>query len=171
MPTLKTKKIKKKLILRNDLNSKATNIVMPSTKVYNEEFINILSELADIMTRSGEQFRARAYNNAVESIMMYPEAITSVDQIKDLPGIGKTIVNKLNEYVKDGKLKAIEKLKADPITLLTKVYGIGPKKAKKLKDDGIDTIEKLAQHPELLTNAQQIGVKYFNDIEKDSIWL
>ncbi|MAV56569.1 MAG: hypothetical protein CMI79_03455 [Candidatus Pelagibacter sp.] len=134
--------------------------------VYNDEFVDILGQLEDIMTRQGEPFRARAYHKAAESIMTYSDDITDPKQVEGLPGIGKTIITKLNEYVTTGKLNAIEKRKNDPINILTKVYGIGPKKAKDFVKEGLDSIEKLKQHPEKLTKAQKFGVEHYNDIEE-----
>ena len=157
-----TKKSKKlKLVKSLKLKSKKMN----NEKVYNEEFASILGELQSIMMRTGEPFRARAYRKAANTIMTYTEDITDTKQLEGLPGIGKTIMSKLNEYVKTGKLRTIEKYRNDPINVLTKVYGIGPKKAKAFAAKGIDTIEKLRQHPELLTAAQKLGVQYFDDIE------
>ena len=133
---------------------------------YNDEFVDILGQLEDIMTRQGEPFRARAYHKAAESIMTYPNDITDPKQVEGLPGIGKTIMTKLNEYVTTGKLNAIEKRKNDPVNILTKVYGIGPKKAKEFIKEGIDSIDKLRQHPEKLTKAQKFGVEHYEDIEE-----
>ena len=140
--------------------------VINGKKVYNEEFVDILGQLEDIMQRQGEPFRARAYHKAAETIMTYQGEITDPKQLEKLPGIGKTIMTKLQEYVDTGKLNAIEKMKSNPLNVLTKVYGIGPKKAKQFIDEGLDTIEKLKEHPEKLTAAQKVGVQYFDDIEK-----
>lgn len=140
--------------------------VVEGKKVYNEEFVDILSQLEDIMQRQGEPFRARAYHKAAETIMTYPNEITDPKQLEALPGIGKTIMTKLQEYVDTGKLNAIEKMRNNPLNVLTKVYGIGPKKAKQFIDEGLDTVDKLKEHPEKLTAAQKVGVQYFDDIEK-----
>lgn len=158
------KKGKKKLKIVSDLKTKNNNIQMKK-KIYNNDFINILTELQDIESRVGEPFKARAYQKAAETIMLFKVDITDPKQLIGQPGIGKTIMNKLNEYVQTGKLNAIEKHKKDPITLLTKVYGIGPKKAEKLINDGLDSIEKLKQNPDKLNKAQNIGVEYFDEIE------
>jgi NAD-dependent DNA ligase len=158
------KKGKKKLKIVSDLKIKNNNIQMKK-KIYNDDFINILTELQDIESRVGEPFKARAYQKAAETIMLFKDDITDPKQLIGQPGIGKTIMNKLNEYVQTGKLNAIEKHKKDPITLLTKVYGIGPKKAEKLINDGVDSIEKLKQNPDKLNKAQNIGVEYFDEIE------
>ena len=72
---------------------------------YNEEFIGILAELENYMSKKGE-FEARAYQ---KKAIMLSENITNVDQISSLRGIGKTITSKLNEYLKSGKVEALEK--------------------------------------------------------------
>lgn len=168
----KPRKLTRKLKLVKVLKPEPDSIqmeepkVVNGKKVYNEEFVDILSQLEDIMQRQGEPFRARAYHKAAESIMTFPEEITDPKQIEKLPGIGKTIMTKLEEYVDTGNINAIEKMKNNPLNVLTKVYGIGPKKAKQFIDDGLDTIEKLKEHPEKLTAAQKVGVQYFDDIEK-----
>lgn len=139
---------------------------MAGEKVYNEDFVKILGELEDIMTRQGEPFRARAYHNAAETIMAYTKPITNPAQLNGQPGIGKTIMTKLEEYVATGKLNAIEKYRDDPVNVLTKVYGIGPKKAKDLIANGIDSIEKLRENTAGLTAAQKLGVQYYEDINQ-----
>ena len=49
------------------------------------------------MIQKGEVFRARAYQRAQQEIFRYKKDITSVEQIKDLPNIGATIFEKLQE--------------------------------------------------------------------------
>ena len=133
----------------------------------NEEFISILGELNDLMTLQGEPFRARAYGKAQETVMTYNGDITSVEQLKDKSGIGSTIMNKLTEYVETGTLKVLERERQNPINILSKIYGIGPKKAKELVDEGITSIEALRKVQDKKLNAKQkLGLKYFEDIEK-----
>ena len=173
MPRTKANKTKRKVKLNIVKSLKPTPQKSPEmaaaeskSHAYNDEFVDILGELEDIMTRQGEPFRARAYHKAAESIMTYPNDITDPKQIEGLPGVGKTIMTKLNEYVTTGKVNAIEKRKNDPINILTKVYGIGPKKAKDFIKEGLDTIAKLKANPEKLTKAQKFGVEHYDDIEE-----
>ena len=105
------------------IKKKMKKIVL--TKRLNEDFIDILGELSDIiMIRKGEPFRAKAYGNAMEEIIKYDQDILSIKQLENIKGIGKTILDKLNEYVKTGKIQLLEKEKNNPINILTKVYGI-----------------------------------------------
>lgn len=175
---LKTRKLKRKLKLIENLKIKpfveldiptATDTDMNSEpdikKTYNEDFIKILGELDDVMTRQGEPFRARAYRQASEAIMTYPEDITTPKQLEKVKGIGTTIMTKLVEYVETGTLKILERERNNPLNVLTKVYGIGPKKAKEFVEKNIKTVEDLKQHMDKLTAAQKLGVQYYDDIE------
>lgn len=139
---------------------------MAMNKIYNEEFITILGELEDIMSRQGEPFKARAYQKASEVIMTYSENITTVAQLHGKSSMGKTILSTLQEYIDTGTVQTIETYKNNPINTLTRVFGIGPKKAHDFIKEGLDTIDKLKKHPEKLTAAQKVGVEFYDDIQK-----
>ncbi|MAU36327.1 MAG: hypothetical protein CMD14_03020 [Flavobacteriales bacterium] len=135
-------------------------------KRYNEELISALNEIDDLLSKKGEHFRAKAYREASESIVLYENDITSINDLKNIPKLGKTTLNKLSEYINTGKIEMLENERNDPINILTKVYGIGPKKAKEFVDKGITSIEDLKENTDLLNNAMKIGLTYFEDIEK-----
>jgi DNA ligase (NAD+) len=136
-------------------------------KRYNELFIDLMEKLANIMLKQGEPFRARAYQKAQETLMAYPNDITNVEQLKGKPGIGSTILEKLNEYVNTGTLKILEREKNNPINVLGDIYGVGPKKAKDLVEKNITTIEQLRERQdEVLNDIQKVGLKYYEDILK-----
>lgn len=170
--TLK-KKRKIKLILVESfpekLNIKVSSEILSMDKKpmhYNDAFIEILGQLKDILSRQGEPFRARAYQKAQETIMMFPDNITDPMQLKGKPGIGDTIMLKLQEYVKTGKLAVLEKEKNNPINIFTRIYGVGPKKAQELVKSGITTISELRNNPDVLNDIQRTGLKHYDDICK-----
>ena len=137
-----------------------------STGRLNEKFIELMEKLSDIMLKQGEPFRARAYQKAQETIMAYPDDILSPNDLKGKPGIGETIMEKLNEYVQTGSLKILEREKNNPVNILAEVYGIGPKKAKDLVDQGITSIAELRENQQLLNDIQKVGLQYYEDILK-----
>ena len=132
----------------------------------NEKFIELMEKLADIMLKQGEPFRARAYQKAQETIMAYPDDILSPNDLKGKPGIGDTIMEKLNEYIQTGTLKVLEREKNNPVNILAEVYGIGPKKAKDLVDQGITSIDQLRENQDLLNDVQKVGLRFYEDILK-----
>lgn len=163
----KLKLVSKKPISSQKTQSPEKKLLEKPThkKRLNEEFIKIMSELQDIMMRQGEPFRAKAYRDAVEAIMVYGDDITSPKQLVGVKRIGKTIMAKLNEYVETGTLKVLERERTNPLNVLTKVYGVGPKKAKEFMEKGIKTVDDLRQHEDLLTDGMKYGLKYYDDIE------
>ena len=148
--------------------AKAEETLQFPAQTLNVRLEKLLGRLEDLMTRKGEPFRARAYHKAAESVMSYPRDITDVNQLKGLPGIGKTILAKFNEFVETGTLRVLERAKGNPAYLFAKIYGIGPKKAKELVEkNGITTLAQLeARKDEVLNRVQKLGLKYFEDIEK-----
>jgi len=164
------KKLKKKLKLKSKIENKNTvkNKSLDITMTYNTKFVKVLEQLESLMMKKGEHFRARAYTKAKESIILFKEPITDVDQIKDEKGIGNTILTKLQEYVDTGTLAVLEKAKTNPMFIFTEVYGIGPKKASELvKKYNVKTIVELRKRQdELLNDVQKKGLKYYEDILK-----
>ena len=102
----------------------------------NEKLIGLMDELAAYMVKKKEPFRARAYKKAEESLILFPQNITSTNYqslgLEKLPGIGEVIMKKLGEYIETGTLRILERERNDPQNILTDVYGIGPIKAKSL---------------------------------------
>jgi NAD-dependent DNA ligase/DNA polymerase/3'-5' exonuclease PolX len=135
---------------------------------YNEELISLFGKLEELMMMKGEPFRARAYKKAKEAIMLFPDNITDGEQLREIRGIGDAVINKTNEYIKTGTVKALEKEKENPIYIFTQVYGIGPKKAKELvQKNKITSIKELREkQDELLNDKQKIGLKHYEDIQE-----
>lgn len=138
---------------------------MNTQKVYNEEFIIVLDKISNIMLKQGDTFRARAYQKAQETIMLYPNDIYTALQLKKYPNIGSSIIEKLNEYVQTGTLDMLEKDKNNPVNLFCDIYGVGPKKAQELTDAGIKSIDELRlKQTGILNDIQKIGLKYYEQI-------
>ena len=67
----------------------------------NEPFINLMEQLSNLMSKQGEPFRARAYQKAQEMMITYSHDILSPNDLKGMPNIGPTIMEKINEYYFD----------------------------------------------------------------------
>lgn len=125
--------------------------------------------LADLYRK--QAFPARAYATAIDSLTGLSGPIHSIEDVKGLEGIGSKIQLKIQEIIDTGSLRAASDVKRElPIeafqTLLG-VHGIGPVKAKDLIDEGIQSIEALkkvsTENPKLLTAAQKLGLRYYED--------
>ncbi len=120
---------RKTLKLKNlKINSYISNM-NGGNKDYKEEYIEILKQL-EFYNRKHEkaQFKAKIYREATEQLKNYKEKINSSKNIKDLPGIGKAITEKLDEYIKTGKVKNLEELKKNMEPKNTKTKKLNKKK-------------------------------------------
>ncbi|GLT86393.1 hypothetical protein SLE2022_045350 [Rubroshorea leprosula] len=135
----------------------------------NKNITQIFSKLIDIYRALGEDRRSFSYHKAITVIEKLPFKIESADQVKTLPGIGKSLQDHIQEIVTTGKLSKLEHFETDEkvrtISLFGDVWGIGPATALKLYDKGLRTLDDL-KNEESLTNSQRLGVKYFNDIKQ-----
>lgn len=94
--------------------------------------------------------------------------ITSIEDVKNVKGVGSKLLIKIAEIIETGKLHQVEegRIEYNGIYNLTRVHGIGPVKAKELwEKHGIKSIEDLKEHPELLNDKQKMGLKYLEDFE------
>lgn len=136
----------------------------------NDMYAELMLTLAYVMRYNKDFMRARAYNNAYETISTFVGDITSPEQLKGQKGIGTTIYQKLIDYKETGTLKVLERNKEivekkKAIDVFSDIYGVGEKKAEELVDKGIKNITELEKRKvELLNDKQQIGLKYYNDI-------
>jgi DNA polymerase (family X) len=103
--------------------------------VDNKSIAGILYETADLLEVDGQDsFRIRSYRNAAEAIEALPQQITDLiedpKQVLAIPGIGKGMLNNLNEMLHEGRLslhaEMLNKYRPSMLELL-KVQGLGPK--------------------------------------------
>ncbi len=118
----------------------------------NRQVARILYEVADLLELKGVQFKPRAYRRAAQAVESCPtpiEELVKEGRLSELPGVGKSIAEKITEIVNTGRLKYHQELKRElPVDLysLTQVEGVGPKTAKLLYEQlGVRTLEDLEQ--------------------------
>lgn len=134
-----------------------------------EKCIDVLGKLSLLMTAKGEVFKARAYQKAQESLLSFSfsQDLCSLEQLKGIPTFGKSILEKLHVYIQTGTLPELEREKNNPVAIFTEIYGVGPKKAQELVDNGMTTITQLRKNADkYLNNIQKIGLHYYEDILK-----
>nr|XP_002128462.1 DNA polymerase beta-like [Ciona intestinalis] len=137
----------------------------------NSGICDFLIELADYEKNVNRAFhKSNAYRKAASSISRFGKEIKSGDEARKLEGVGAKISDKINEFLKTGKLEKLEKVRKDEtsqiISLFTRISGVGPVAARKLMELGFKSLEDLKNNSEKLNHHQNIGVKYFDDFEK-----
>jgi DNA polymerase (family 10) len=117
----------------------------------NEEIAARLREYAELtQITGGDAFRARNYEKAARSVRGWGEDIGQLDAraLRAIPGVGASIAAKIAEYRDTGSIKALDELRAQippGVLELTRVPGLGPKRALQLSRDlGVQSVDELA---------------------------
>ncbi|KAL8205959.1 hypothetical protein R6Q57_009510 [Mikania cordata] len=134
----------------------------------NKNITEIFGKLINIYRALGDDRRSFSYYKAIPVIERLPFKIESVDQVKELPAIGKSMQDHIHEIVTTGKLSKLEHFESDEkvrtISLFGEVWGVGPATALKLYERGHRSLDDL-KNDITLTNSQRLGLKYFEDIK------
>ena len=128
----------------------------------NREVADILTRMGTLLEVKGELvFKIRAYFKAAENILNLCEDIETLrkeDRLSEIPGVGKTLQEKIIDFLDTGKMMAYEQLIQEiPESILEVIHvpSIGPKKAKlfyeKLDIKSLDDLKRAAESGELLT--------------------
>lgn len=120
-------------------------------------------------------FKVNSFKKTIEIINNLDFEIKNIEQLKNIKGIGKGTIERIQEIINTGKLNEIptrEKNTSDldEFKKLQTITGIGPSKAKELIEKKIK-FNDLINNPndEILKNIthhQKIGIKYYYDILK-----
>lgn len=125
---------------------------------------------ADIARR--ELFSAKAYAKVIEQLRTLQRPIHSIDDVKDVAGIGKKLKEKIQEILATGSLKAATEARKetnlDSLDILQGIHGVGPVKAKQLVETHnirsiVELRTALAKDSTLLNDVQKMGLKYYED--------
>lgn len=117
----------------------------------NTEIRDLFNEIADILEVKGENpFRVRAYRRAAQVVEGLSEDLAAIAErggLLDIPGIGKDLAGKIQEYVAKGRVDYLDDLRREipaGVIELMRIHGVGPKTAKLLFEQvGVDSVEKL----------------------------
>ncbi len=116
----------------------------------NEEVEALLREYAELIAISGaDAFKARAYEKAARAIGGHPTDIAQLDAkgLREIPNVGKSIADKVVEYLRTGHVPDIDASRAAVpagVRELTRIPGLGPRKALVLYQElGISSVPQL----------------------------
>lgn len=118
----------------------------------NLEIARIFYDIADMLDFQGISFKPEAYRRAarnLESMSQDLEVVWKQGKLGLLPGIGKAMAKKIEEYMLEGSMEYYEKLKTEVprgVLEIVEIQGVGPKTAKLLYERlGIETVEQLKE--------------------------
>ncbi len=135
----------------------------------NAEIAAALEELGVLYELDGAvKYRVLAYSAAAKAIRESPVSVAELaaqGRATEVPGVGKTLAEKIDALIETGEIPAAAKLKAKfPPTLVevTRVPGVGAKTAKRLFDElGVASLEdlKAAAEAERIRGVKGLGPK------------
>ncbi|MBZ4321381.1 DNA polymerase/3'-5' exonuclease PolX [Streptomyces huiliensis] len=117
----------------------------------NEAVEALLQEYADLVAiTGGDAFKARAYEKAARAVGGYPEDVSGMDvkALREIPNVGKSIAEKVVEFLRTGRVAAFEEARASVpagVRELLAIPTLGPKKALALYEE-----LRVSSVPELL---------------------
>lgn len=119
----------------------------------NREIAEIFGNIADILEIQGEsRFKYLSYRRASEELAELPrdlQAYLDEGTLRDIPGVGKAISDKITELLETGMMDYYEKRKAEvPVGVveIKRINGVGPKKARLFWEElDITSIEALKE--------------------------
>jgi DNA polymerase (family 10) len=140
----------------------------------NEAVGELLQEYADLISiTGGDAFKTRAYEKAARAVAGHHADVSTLDlkELQQIPNVGKSIAEKILEYLHSGQIEAVEKLRAKiPVGVreLIAIPTLGPKKAIVLYQElGVSSVDELEQaiKAERLNELRGFGPKTAENIQ------
>ena len=125
--------------------------------VRNRDIVAILNEIADLLAiQDANSFRIRSYRSAARTVEGLDEEVADLVEegrdLTELPDIGESIADKLDEIVRTGSLAQLDELQEEldeHVTELLHIQNIGPAGARKLYEElGITDAEGVVRAAE-----------------------
>lgn len=121
------------------------------TRLTNRDIAEIFENIADLLEIKGESvFRVLAYREGAQTIRDLPRDLSAIHaegKLTELPNIGDTLADKIEEMLTTGELQFYKRITAEiPLSLveILHVNGVGPKKVKRFWQElGILTLPEL----------------------------
>ena len=142
----------------------------------NKELADLFERMADILELKGENpFKTNAYRKAsriIGDLTQDIEVIADQGELKDIPGIGEGLAQKVMEYLKTGKVSKFEEVRkdvSDELIAMMDIPGIGPKTLSMIhKEKGINSLSQLEKAVEdgSLVGLPGIGEKKVENIKR-----
>jgi len=142
----------------------------------NKELADLFEKMADILEFKGENpFKIRAYRKASRILGDLTQdigEITESGKLKDVPGIGEGMAQKIVEYLKTGKIAKYEEIRkgvSDELIGIMDIPGMGPKTLSLIhREKGIGNLSQLEKAVEdgSLIGLPGIGEKKVENIKR-----
>ncbi|KAI9734314.1 MAG: hypothetical protein M1834_002418 [Cirrosporium novae-zelandiae] len=138
----------------------------------NEDFINQLQKIKLARILRCDEVGVRAYSTSIASILAYPYSISNPREILALPGCDVKIAQLFREWKhNDGHIQEVEDIENDEALKVLRrfyeIWGVGAETARDFYyKKGWKDLDDIVEFGwSTLTRAQQIGVKYYDELQ------
>lgn len=132
----------------------------------NNRTIEVLQQMLDYYTRSGDHWRTLAYRKGINALRRQTKKITSKTEARSIPGIGERLADKIEEIVLTDHLCRLDhtnETEADRIIQeFLGIYGCGLAQASRWVAQGYRSLSDLRERAPLTKN-QRIGLERYHD--------
>jgi len=145
-------------------------------RMKNKELADLFGKMADILEFKDENpFKISAYRKAsriIGDLTQDIEEIAEGGKLKEVPGIGEGMAQKILEYLKTGKVSKFEEVRkgvSDALIAIMDIPGMGPKTLSMIhKEKGISSLSQLEKAVEngSLVGLPGIGEKKVENIKR-----
>jgi DNA polymerase (family 10) len=145
-------------------------------RMKNKELADLFGRMADILEFKDENpFKISAYRKAsriIGDLTQDIEEIAESGKLRDVPGIGEGMAQKILEYLKTGKVSKFEEVRkgvSDALIAIMDIPGMGPKTLSMIhKEKGISSLSQLEKAVEngSLVGLPGIGEKKVENIKR-----
>lgn len=142
----------------------------------NKDLADLFEKMADILEFKGENpFKISAYRKAsriIGDLTQDIEEIAEQGELKNIPGIGEGMAQKIVEYLKTGEISKFEEMRkgvSDELIAIMDIPGMGPKTLSMLhREKGIGNLSQLEKALEggSLMGLYGIGEKKIENIKR-----
>lgn len=132
----------------------------------NQHITDKLEEMVRTYESTNDKWRAFGYQKAIQVLRRQPKPITTFEEAKALPGVGKRLAEKIWEIAESGELRKLNEFKSSEeirvIEMFKDVWGAGATTARTWYQQGLRTLDDLKTKGNL-TSQQKIGLKHYHD--------
>ncbi|KAL3460717.1 hypothetical protein BJX64DRAFT_177238 [Aspergillus heterothallicus] len=135
----------------------------------NSRTIEVLQQMLDYYTRTGDHWRSLAYRKAISALRNQSKRVITRTQALTIPGIGPRLADKIEEIVFTNRLRRLDNANNTVEERLLQeflgVYGAGLSHASRWVAQGFKSLDDLSTKANL-TQSQKIGVERYFDFSQ-----
>ena len=145
-------------------NTKIAELLRRISNLYAVEFQMVSRQSGSAKTLEDLNRRKTSYFQAAQNVAEWPRKITPDLKIRVIPGVGKSTVEDIKQYLKTGEIIRLQELESEfgdvqnAMKVFTEIGGVGPKKAFDLVGSGYYTISDIPEAQQ--TTAMKLSIKH-----------